>query len=131
MNNERGSSGIVLSVVRSSPFKTCCGVAVETTKGARLIHSDVFALDAAAVFSLTAIFLGYQIQSEHLRDELIIYALAGEYAVLPQIALIGATPDLDFVLSGCFCKGAHERGKVSFVHCQKRDPSLLELLDAP
>jgi len=115
MNNERGGVGIVLSVVRYSPLKACGGIAVEASKRARLIHSDVFACDAAAVFSLTTVFPGFQIQSEHLRNEFIIDALAGQDAILLQVGFIGTTSDLDFVLSGCFCKSTHKAGKVSFI----------------
>ena len=54
----------------------CAGIAVGTAMQTGIINPDILALDAAAFWPLTFIFLGRHADAEHLSDIVIINAFA-------------------------------------------------------
>jgi len=113
-----------------SPLKAGYRITVSATRRARFVHSDVLAFDASALFSLACVFFRHDIESKDLRNQLVVDALPGRNAVLPQVEFVGTALKLNSIPEGCFCKGAHEAGKVVSIQRQKCNSQLLKPPDA-
>ena len=114
------------SVVCCRPLDACCGVAVDTSRRARFVHTNVFAFDTATAISLAAIFLEPQIKSKNLLDQLVVHALSWVYA--RQIEFVRTTLDYHSILSGYFGKETHKASQVFLL--QKLNSPLFKLSKA-
>jgi hypothetical protein len=125
-----GGPGIVPLVIRPGSLKACHCIAVDASKQARIIHSDVLADGTKAVLTLARVLFNLQIQSEKSGDEFIIHALSGLYAVLLQVEFISTAPDLHPAHRGMFREGSHQRSKGLLTTRQEFNALFRQVADA-
>ena len=109
--NKGGGPGIVRLVIRPGSLKACRCIAVNASKRARFIRSDILADGTKALVSLARVLFDLQIQPENSGDEFIIHAFSGLYAVPLQVEFISTAPDFHPAHRGMLREGSHQRSK--------------------